>query len=258
MLNKITPLILTYNEAPNIGRVLERLTWARKVVVLDSDSSDATHEIAERFANVRFITRSFDAHAQQWNYGLQDCGIDSEWVLALDADYVLSDALLEEIRTLQPDETTRGYRIHFVYCLFGRPLSGSLYPASVTLYRREYAHYVQDGHTQRVAVQGRIEGLQGVIYHDDRKPLSRWLASQERYAQLECDWLLCRRWGELSWQDRIRKTVFIAPVVVPLYCLTVGQGFRDGWHGLYYALQRGIAETVLSLKLLETMFAKNE
>lgn len=42
MLDQITPLILTYNEEPNIGRVLERLTWAREVVVLDSGSTDRT------------------------------------------------------------------------------------------------------------------------------------------------------------------------------------------------------------------------
>ena len=45
MLEKITPLILTYNEAPNIERTLQHLTWAKKIVVIDSYSTDETLKI---------------------------------------------------------------------------------------------------------------------------------------------------------------------------------------------------------------------
>lgn len=258
MFDKITPLILTYNEEANIERVLEKLTWAREVVILDSGSSDSTLEIAARFANVRFLTRPFDTHARQWNYGLRETCIDSEWILALDADYVLSDALLEEIRVLAPDREIQGYRTRFVYYLFGKPLAGTLYPAAVTLFRRDYGRYIQDGHTQRLVLNGGVGMLRGVIFHDDRKPLSRWLASQERYAQLECDFLIRHCWKELSFQDRIRKMIGIAPILVPIYCLTVGKGVFGGWRGLFYAIQRGIAEAILALKLLEAKFLKGE
>ena len=258
MLDQITPLILTWNEEANIGRVLEKLRWAREVVVVDSGSTDKTREICDAFANVRFVVRPFDNHAAQWNYGLRDAGIASGWVLALDADYVLSDALIDEIRLLAPANETAGYRLSFRYCIDGRPLSGSLYPPVIGLYRKERAHYVQDGHTQRAVVDGTVGELCAVVFHDDRKPLGRWLAAQERYAQLECDLLAKRAWGELRWQDRLRKLLFVTPWLVPLYCLTVGKGFMDGWPGLYYALQRGVAEAILSLKLLEAMLGLNK
>src|SRR5438477_9956590 len=80
MLEIITPLILTYNEASNIERVLERLGWAREVVVVDSFSDDETAEIASRFPYVRVVQRAFDTHSAQWNFGLKDTGISSEWV----------------------------------------------------------------------------------------------------------------------------------------------------------------------------------
>jgi glycosyltransferase involved in cell wall biosynthesis len=82
---QITPLVLTYNEAPNIGRVLDRLAWAGRVVVVDSYSDDATEMIAKTYPNVAWIQRAFDCHANQWNFGLRETGIDTEWVLALDA-----------------------------------------------------------------------------------------------------------------------------------------------------------------------------
>src|SRR5438105_153618 len=61
----ITPLILTYNEEANIDRVLQKLTWADEVVVIDSFSSDKTLEIISRYPRVRVVQRAFDHFADQ-------------------------------------------------------------------------------------------------------------------------------------------------------------------------------------------------
>ncbi len=253
-LEQITPLILTFNEEPNLDRTLRALTWAREVVVLDSGSTDRTNDICASYPNVRVVVRKFDSHSRQWNYGLQECGIRTEWVLALDADYHATPELVEEFRQLQPDDTVSGYRTGFRYCVEGKPLSGTLYPPVVTLYRRARAHYIQDGHTQRAVIQGTVVDARNILLHDDRKALARWLGSQDKYATLEVDLLAKHPWGKLSWQDRIRRMIFVAPILVPLYCLTVGKGYKDGWHGLFYAMHRGVAEAILSLKLLEAKY----
>ena len=89
-------LILTKNEEPNIERVLERLNWLEKVVILDSFSTDKTIEMVKTFPNVEVYNRVFDTHATQWNFGLSL--LDSKWVLSLDADYILSDEFIKEIK----------------------------------------------------------------------------------------------------------------------------------------------------------------
>jgi glycosyltransferase involved in cell wall biosynthesis len=254
MLDQITPLILTLDEEANIERVLGRLSWAREVVVVDSGSRDATRALLARFANVRCVEHAFESHAAQWNFGLAQTGIETEWVLALDADYVLSEALIEELRAAAPDPDVAGLRARFCYCVFGRMLRGTLYPPAVVLFRRGSAHYVQDGHTQRVQVRGRVDALQSAILHDDRKPLARWVASQARYAQLEAELLCEKSWRDLGWPDRLRKLLVVMPPLAFVYCLTVNRGVLDGWPGLYYALQRGVAEALLSLALIERMF----
>ena len=91
----LTALVLTYNEQDNIRRNLEALVWVPKVIIVDSFSNDGTLEIVRSFPNVQVVQRVFDTHANQWNAGLDR--IDTEWTLTLDADYVLTAELQEEI-----------------------------------------------------------------------------------------------------------------------------------------------------------------
>ncbi|HEU5460200.1 MAG TPA: glycosyltransferase, partial [Pyrinomonadaceae bacterium] len=83
MLDQITPLILTYNEAPNIGRTLKSVNWAKDIVIVDSFSDDNTLEIAASFPSVRVFQRTFDSHRNQWQFGLKETGVATPWVLAL-------------------------------------------------------------------------------------------------------------------------------------------------------------------------------
>ena len=252
MLDQITPLILTYNEAPNIGRSLESLSWARDVVVVDSFSDDETVEIASSFPNVRVFQRAFDSHRNQWDFGLRETEIKTPWVLALDADYVVTSDAVAELKRLDPKPQTAGYQARFVYCINGKPLHSGIYPPVTVLYRREAASYVQDGHTQRVVVAGRVEQLPAPLQHDDRKPLRRWLNSQARYAELEGEKLLSTRRQDLNFRDRLRLCFVVAPAATLFYCLIVRGGIFDGWSGFYYAFQRTLAELILALYLIDS------
>lgn len=250
MLSAITPLILTYNEAPNIGRTLEKVRWARDIVVVDSGSTDSTRDILAGFPQVRLFERPFTTHAEQWNYGLESTGISTGWILAMDADYVLSDALNSELMSLTPTSETGGYSASFKFCIDGEALRGAVYPPVVVLYRRAGAKYTQDGHTQRVHIQGRVLPLSAPIYHDDRKPLEHWRRAQQRYMRLEAQKLRETRFFDLGYADRLRRLVIFAPAMMFFYCLVMRGGLLDGRAGLTYALQRATAEAILSRYLL--------
>jgi glycosyltransferase involved in cell wall biosynthesis len=255
-LDQITPIVLTWNEEPNIQRVFDRLTWARDIVVVDSGSTDKTIELLGQYPNVRVFTREFQSHADQWTFVLRATGITTEWVLSLDADYVLSDAITRELRDLEPPSVTCGYSAKFVYWSLGRPLRGSLYPPRVVLFRASQGGFDQDGHTQRLRVQGEVAALRQPIFHDDRKPLSRWLANQERYATLEAERLSSARPTDLDWPDRIRGVGVVAPALVALYCLLLKGCILDGRAGLYYTYQRVIAEALLAMRLWESRVSR--
>jgi glycosyltransferase involved in cell wall biosynthesis len=249
MLDQITPLILTYNEAPNIARSLSGVSWAKDVVVVDSFSNDETVAIAKSLPQVRVVQRAFDNHRNQWEFGLTETGIKTPWVLALDADYVVSSELIAELGELRPDVETVGYRAKFVYCINGKRLRSGIYPPVTVLYRREAAAYVQDGHTQRVSLSGTVNDLKSPMMHDDRKSLRRWLRSQGRYTELEAQKLLAADASELRFVDQMRRWVVVVPPLMLGYCLIVRGGILDGWQGFYYAFQRSVAELMLSINL---------
>jgi glycosyltransferase involved in cell wall biosynthesis len=252
VLADITPLILTFNEEPNIARTLSKLAWAKDIVVVDSCSTDRTAAIVQEHRNARLFERRFTTHTEQWNFGLHDTGIATEWVLALDADYVLSDELIAEIARLVPDAGINGYQASFVFCISGEPIRSGVYPDNIVLFRRSEGMYWQDGHTQRVRVTPAIARLQHRILHDDRKSLAHWLSAQYRYMRLEAGKLRATSFGDLSFGDKLRRLIVVAPVVVTVYCLLVRGGLLDGRRGVMYAMQRATAEAILGLCLLES------
>jgi glycosyltransferase involved in cell wall biosynthesis len=254
MLEQITPMVITYNEAPNIARVLERLNWATRILVVDSGSSDATLEIIARYPQAEVVTRRFDTFAAQCNFGL--ALIETPFVLSLDADYVLSEPLIAEIAATRPAPAVSGYRTMFHYCVYGHRLKGTLYPPRVTLYRPERAEYADIGHGHRLAIEGRVEDLGGRIDHDDRKSLRRWIASQDKYIVREADHLLALPPAQRSGLQNLRLMAWPAPFAALFYTLIVKGCLLDGWPGWLYALQRTYAELLLAIELVDRKVAK--
>lgn len=247
MLTGITPLVITFDEAPNIGRCLEKLRWARRVIVLDSFSTDDTVAIAARFPNTEVHQRQFDDFAAQTNYALDHLSITTGWVLSLDADYILTDELIDELARTAPSDDVSAFTASFVYVVAGKPLRASLYPPRPVLFRVGSGRYVQDGHAHRLVGEGPTLNLHAPILHDDRKPFVRWLANQRLYARQEAERL--RQSGARSTQDRARL-LRVAPPLVLIYTL-FGKGLLlEGWRGWWYALQRTIAESLLWWQLM--------
>lgn len=245
MLDRMTPVILTRNEEPNIGRTLERLTWAREVIICDSGSTDATLVIARRFSNVRIVERPLDTLANQWTFAVAQA--TTEWVLTLDADYIVPAGFVEELSALEL--TAAGYEASFVYAINGRPLRATLYPPRVVLLRRDRSSFYMDGHTQRVRVEGPLVSMRERLIHDDRKSLRNFIARQRRYMRDEAAKLRSADPRTLNAAARVRRLRVVAPFVIVPYLLFGKRLILDGTAGLRYVLERFLAEVMLSVAL---------
>jgi glycosyltransferase involved in cell wall biosynthesis len=189
VLDHITPVLLTYNEEQNIGRTLSRLSWARDIVVVDSGSTDSTLNLLKAYPNVRVFNRRFDTHANQWRYAMENTQIATDWIFRLDADYLISDALVSEPAQLDPNAPVNAYRIGFDYAIFSEKLISSLYLPKTILLRKGKFNVRGRGHTDQWDMEGFISSLSGRVVHDDWKPTAQWITAQSRYMQRESDWL---------------------------------------------------------------------
>lgn len=248
-LDLITPLILTYNEEKNIGRTLDCLKEFSRILVIDSFSDDRTLKIMEQYRNVSIFQRKFDTHTEQWNYGLEQA--ETEWVFALDADYEVPDEFIREIKELTPSEECKGYENSFKYVIHGKKLIGCLYPSRICLFRKKYAKYYQDGHTQRIQIEGHVSKISSYILHHDRKTMKRWIDNQIQYSEREVVHLLSKNPQELRLVDRFRKKLVVMPLLVVPYCLIFKGVAFNGVAGWKYALERALAEIIISLMLME-------
>ena len=100
----LTVIILTYNEEIHIRRCLENVCpIAKKVYVVDSPSTDTTVAICQEFPNVEVVVHTYPGNqAEQFNWALDHLPIETEWILRLDADEYLTEALVRKLQAKLP------------------------------------------------------------------------------------------------------------------------------------------------------------
>ena len=246
--SRVTPLILTFNEEPNLRRTLRALAWAHEVVIVDSGSTDQTIEIARSFSNVRVVERPFDSHGRQWEFGVRNTGITTEYVMALDADMeVPADFVVELDRRFLPGAFAGGV-VRFQMVYEKRALAGGIYPAQLRIFRRDAVLVSQRGHTQVFQIDGATYSFKARIRHEDWKPFSRWILAQLKYAHLELERIESS--AHVSWRDRLRR-LGLMPIAVGILSYMRAGGPLLGKASLRYALERTVFECLLGLQLIE-------
>jgi hypothetical protein len=242
----VTPFILTYNEEPNLGRTLESLRWAPRVVVVDSGSTDASRAIAGRFPNVAWFERRFDDFERQSRFAIEETGIDTDHVLALDADMAVPAPFVAELNARYLPGEFAGGLVPFEYWVLGRPLLGSILRPQLRLFRRSAVRVQQIGHGHKFTVEGPIHRFKAPILHDDRKSLDRWTSSQLGYSKKEQD-RMSRE--PPSWKDSVRRSGLMPLIAGGITYLRAG-GPLGGRAALHYTYERVVFESLMAMRLL--------
>ncbi len=165
----ISVLVPTLDEERNIAACLASVAWADEVVVVDSHSADRTVERA-RAAGARVLERTFDDWSSQKNWALAQC--THPWVLCLDADERVDEALAAAIAALPPVPPCDGYRLARANRFLGRPIrySGWQDDRVLRLFRRAEGRFVGAIH-ERVEGPRRVGDLPGALEHE---PYATW------------------------------------------------------------------------------------
>lgn len=226
---KITATIITLNEERNIARAIESLRCCDEILVLDSGSVDRTTELAVKLG-ARLVENPWRGYAGQKNAAAEQASHD--WILSLDADEALSEALEGEIWNLKKKgPECNAYTMPRLAQYLGRwILHSGWYPdRKVRLYDRRKARWVGDFVHESVKVEGRIGHLESNLLHFTCDSLSEHLKTMDRYTTLAAEELVSRH-QQVWWRHLI-----LAPAWTFTRTYFLQRGFLDGMEGLTIA-----------------------
>lgn len=181
---KLTVTVITKNEAARIADALRSVSWADEIIVVDSGSTDDTVAIAREFTD-RIIVEPWPGYAAQKNFAAAQAAHD--WVLSLDADERISDALAAEIRAiLAAGPGAHGYRMPRVTFHLGRWIrSTDWYPdLQLRLYDRRQGRWVGRYVHESVSIVGRVDELRGEILHLAYRDIAHHAQTMDLYTTL--------------------------------------------------------------------------
>lgn len=276
-LGNFSVLILTYNEEDNIGRCIDSIASCDDIVVLDSNSTDATVSIAQE-KGARVHHRAFDNYAAQRNYGLNDIEFKHDWVFMLDADEVVPTELGREIHAALSTDSGRDvtmYRMRRKDFFLGRWIKYSSNYSSVWLGRliRRGRVWVEREINEEYHTDGEIVSLEQALYHYPfNKGFHAWLEKHNRYSTMEAEFKFSQGQQEWRFQDfwhrdptvrrKSLKAFLYALPGMPLI-LFFGRylgagGILDGRSGLTFCLLKAFYEYMISCKVKELALRQND
>ena len=239
---KLSVIIPTFNEEAFLEDALFSVAFADEIIVIDSFSTDATPEIAKKYAT-KFLQRKFDNFSNQKNCALKEA--TGDWVLFLDADERVTHSLEAEIKETIKNPKHGGYKINFPHFYMNR----FLYHHSddvLRLVKREGAEYSGSVH-EKLICKGSIGKLKNKMLHFTYKGLENYIAKKESYA-----------WFQAQQQfDKGKKATWFHLFFKPSYrffrSFILKGGFRDGVPGMTVAAVNayGVFERYVKLMLLQ-------
>jgi glycosyltransferase involved in cell wall biosynthesis len=219
--------IITRNAATQLGGCLASVKFAEEVVVVDSGSTDGTVELAASHG-ARVIRKDWLGFGPQKQFAVESASHD--WVLCLDADESLSEALRDAI--IAELSAPRGHVYAMPRCnrFLGRWLRhGEGYPDwSVRLFHRKHARWGNEPVHEKVVSVAPVLRLRGDLLHDSAETLEKYLDKQNRYTSLQAE--LLRAAGRRA---SLLHLIF-SPSLRFLKFYLLRLGFLDGVAGLVH------------------------
>jgi glycosyltransferase involved in cell wall biosynthesis len=259
----VSAVLITYNETENIRRTLSRLFWCDEIIVVDSFSTDDTVDACRQFGAKVFF-KEFEGYGAQKRYAISKAS--NHWVLCLDADEVLSDALIDEIWREWENATAGEAGLAGAAGLAGvagPDCAGFLLPMNLVFLGREFTHGRESrrhflrlfdrrhGNVnealvhEKIELQGKVRKLRHHILHYSYRDIHQWYVKCDRYTTLGAQEAVRRgkRKGRLA-------VFFSFPYYFVHYYLVNGN-WLNGMEGFYWSAYSALYHFTKYLKIRE-------
>jgi glycosyltransferase involved in cell wall biosynthesis len=240
-MSTVAAVVLTLNEEKNIVDCIASLSWADRVVVVDTLSTDETVPLA-RAGGAEIISHPFENYSQIRNVALD--AVDSPWIFFVDADERATPELAAEIHRVTARRPENGWWVPRHNYIFGKlTLGAGWYPDyQMRLLRRGTARYERPVH-EVVVLDGQDGYLENPLVHFNYHTVAQFRAKQARYTDYDAHILL---------SEGVRPRLY-APFTQAVrhfaWRFFSLRGYRDGLHGLRLCLLTAWYEAVKYRKL---------
>jgi glycosyltransferase involved in cell wall biosynthesis len=253
-INNITVLIPSWNEERNINKCLGLLKNFKKIIILDSNSSDRTKYIVSKYKNTEFIKTSIKNYVTKLNFLLSLS--KTKWVLILDADYEISKNLIFFLRNKKLRNFISGYTFPIYNVINNKIIRENIYPSKPLLVNKTRIFFKRDGHKEKPIIKGKIFKLHFPILHNDKKSQKRWMDTQIKWARYDAENILKTNFFELKLINQLRLIPFLSIFISLIYFYFYKKIFKYGKEGFVYLLQRLIYEITVNLMVIKLIFYK--
>lgn len=266
----VSILILTKNEEQDLPGCLQSVAWSDDIHVFDSFSDDKTVEISTTFG-AKVTQRKFDGYASQRNAGLKDLNFKYDWIFILDADEIIPEELVKEIKyeLAIVSSSVNGFRIRRRDYLYNTWLKrAQITPYYIRLVKKGKASYHREIN-EVIEIEGEVNQLNNYFNHYPfSKGYSYWLSKHNLYSTMEAHRWIEEHQTEIKFS--IEKAVFgkdisekryhqkglfyklpFRPILKWLYIVFVRLALLDGRAGITYATLQSIYEYFIVLKTQE-------
>lgn len=274
----VSVLIMTQNEQENVRYAVESvINTFNQVIITDSFSIDKTLEILKEYPGVNIYSHKFENWAHQRNWMLENCDIQNEKVLFLDADEYLTPAFVSELKgvldsgvnfssiLITPKFIFMGCWLRYAY---GHPKIRRVFSCSV--------RFLSSGAREYAIIAGPTLELQFPIIHCDHKPLSAWITKHSNNAKREALYyfkcklndvevnntpiapkLKAKLWVRHNIWNRL--PLFVRPLFYFIYRYFFNLGFLDGRVGFLYCFLHALWYPILiDASIIEMQQLNNE
>lgn len=242
-MKKLSVVVITKNEEKNIRRCLESVAWADEIVIVDNESTDRTREIAAAF-DARIFTVGWNGYGNAKRTGVDKA--EGEWILSIDADEVVSEALAAEIKqAISVDDGHSGYLMPRKANFLGRWINHcGWYPDLILrLFLKSRGNFNTAMIHEKVELDGRTGRLKNDLLHYSYPDWESYFIKFNRYTTLGAETAF-ERGRRAGWFD-----ILIKPPVSFFKHYVVKRGFLDGWEGFLISFLSSTAVLVKYAKL---------
>ncbi|UPW18266.1 glycosyltransferase family 2 protein [Agarivorans sp. TSD2052] len=276
MKSGLSVIILTFNESLHISRVVDAVrSVAERVVVVDSFSTDNTVELATA-KGAEVFQNPFVNQAQQFQWAIENCDINSEWILRLDADEYIDEELCNNITHFlsTASEDCNGAILNRRHIFLGKWVRfGGRYPLPMLrLFRNGCAHIEQKWMDEHIVLdKGYAQELKGGFFDDNLNSVTWFIDKHNKYATREMLDMMLKRiepqaestmTKETGFKIRLKRWLkediyqqlpyFVRPVLYFLFRYFIQLGLLDGARGFAYHFMQGFwYRALVDLKCLE-------